>query len=98
MTTLVVRANGQIVIPRRVAEQHGLTPGSQVALEDRGGELLLRAEEERDPDQAWFWTPEVQESVAQARREYAEGRGMGPFDNARDLIAALHAGCADDDD
>ena len=102
MTTLVksivVGKNGQLVIPRGLAEEVGLRPGGHVAVERREGELVLRPEEERDPDQAWFWTPEWQEGIARARQEAAEGKTIGPFSNAADLIAALHAGCPDDGD
>jgi len=93
MTTLVVRANGQIVIPRRVAERHGLKPGSEVVLGDLGGDLLLHATgEERDPDQAWFWTPEWQEKIREAEEDIAAGRVSKWYGDVEELIADLKGG------
>ena len=96
--SLVVAPDGRLVIPRRMAELLGMHPGGRVAVESREGEVVLRPEEDRDPDQAWFWTPEWQEGVAHAEQELAEGKSLGRFSNPADLIAALHAGCPDADD
>jgi len=39
-----VGAKGQVVIPQRLRERRGLTPGTQVVFEDRAEGVLVRAE------------------------------------------------------
>jgi hypothetical protein len=48
---------------------------------------------ERDPDQAWFWTPEWQAMEREADEDIAAGR-YKTFDNMDDLIADLDAGAS----
>ena len=50
---------------------------------------------DRDPDQAWFWTPEWQAAEREADAELAAGHGK-TFDNVEDLIAWLHEAVDDD--
>jgi hypothetical protein len=45
---------------------------------------------ERDPDQAWFWTPEGQ-AGEQAADEDLQSGDYEDFDNMDDLIAALNS-------
>lgn len=42
-----------------------------------------------DKDQAWFWTEEWQKGEREAKRDIMNGDTLGPFDNAKDAIAAL---------
>ena len=49
---------------------------------------------ERDPDQAWYWTPEWQEKEHQADEEEAAGR-YKDFSTMEDFIADL---MSDDED
>lgn len=42
----------------------------------------------RDPDQAWFWTPEWQQMEREADEDIAAGR-VKAFDTMDDLIADL---------
>jgi AbrB family looped-hinge helix DNA binding protein len=93
MTTLTVRANGEIVIPRRVVEERGLKPGSEVVLGDIGGDLVLHAtSEERDPNQAWFWTPEWQEMIREAEEDVKAGRVSKWYSDVDEMIADIRRG------
>lgn len=40
-----IGSKGQVVIPKRLRESHGLGPGSVVSFEERGGDLLIRPAE-----------------------------------------------------
>lgn len=41
-TTLTIDAAGRLVLPKPVRDHHGLGPGSELELEDTGGEIRLR--------------------------------------------------------
>jgi len=41
------------------------------------------------PDQEYFFTKEWQEKEAEAERDIAEGKMVGPFENAPDALRAL---------
>lgn len=45
---------------------------------------------DRDPHQAWFWTPEWQAMEAEADADFVAGR-VKQFDSIDDLIADLEA-------
>lgn len=45
-------------------------------------------EEERDPDQAWFWTEEWQRDYHEAKREIEEGLGE-VFDSMDEFLDSL---------
>lgn len=46
--------------------------------------------EERDPEQAWFWTPRWQAMEREADADLAEGR-LTHFERDEDFLAALDA-------
>ena len=48
------------------------------------------AKEDRDPDQAWFWTPEWQQMEREADEDIAAGR-VESFDSGEAFLAALEA-------
>lgn len=50
----------------------------------------LLALEERDPDQAWFWTEEWQKGEREAEEDIREGRVKG-FDTMEELLADLNS-------
>ena len=50
---------------------------------------------DRDPDQAWFWTPEWQAAEREAEADFAAGRSV-TFDNVEDLIRWLHEAVDED--
>lgn len=43
-----------------------------------------------DPDQKWFWLEAWQKRHREAEQDVKEGRTLGPFTTAQDLIAGLH--------
>lgn len=42
-----------------------------------------------DKDQAWFWTEEWQKGLREAERDIQNGDTLGPFDNIKNVMAAL---------
>ena len=43
MTTTVVTAKGQIVIPSKIRRKHNIKRGTKLYIEERGDELILKA-------------------------------------------------------
>ena len=52
-------------------------------------------DEPRDPDQAWFWTPEWQEQERIAEEEIRNGDVLR-YDSVEELIADLQEGAKDE--
>ena len=52
---------------------------------------------DRDPDQAWFWTPEWQAGQRESEEELSAGLGV-TFDTAEDAIRWLCEPAEDEDD
>ena len=96
MAAHTITSKGQVTIPKSIRDACGLLPGTPVAFEAHDGIVILRAQRLIDADQAWYWTPEWQEAIAEAEEDIKAGRTLGPFDNPEDLIAALHKGWPDD--
>ena len=73
------------------------TEGKKIS--DQEKEALLNAtqntDEEHDPDQAWYWTPEWQEMERQADEDILAGR-YKTFDTMEELLADLDNGDIDD--
>ena len=93
MKARTITSRGQVTIPKALRDKHGLQPGTPVVFEEREGELVLRAAD-RDPDQAWFWTPEWQAGEREAEEDIREGRVSEPYDDVEELIEDLRQGHA----
>ena len=89
MPVPTITSKGQVTIPKELRERYGLLPGTQVAFEERDGEVVLRAQRLIDADQAWFWTPEWQEGMREAEEDVRQGRVSRWYDDPDDLIADL---------
>ena len=89
MPVHTITPKGQVTIPKQLRDKYGLLPGTQVAFEERDGEVVLRAQRLIDADQAWFWTPEWQEMEREADEDIKAGRVYGPYADVAELIADL---------
>lgn len=49
-------------------------------------EFVLFLQLRRDPDQAWFWTPEWQAKEREADEDIKAGRVYGPFKSGKDMM------------
>jgi len=52
---------------------------------------------DRDPDQAWFWTPEWQQREREADAEIRAGLISGPFRTVEELMSHLNDMTPEDD-
>jgi AbrB family looped-hinge helix DNA binding protein len=87
MALVKVRPNYQITIPVEVRKS--MKVGDYLDVEKKDGELVLTPVKMVNSDQAYFHSKEWQEAEAEADREIATGKTVGPFDNIDDALAAL---------
>lgn len=90
MSLITIGEGGLLILPEEVLEQAHLGPGATVSLSiSAEGEIVIHSQE-RDPDQAWFWTEERQAKEREADEDIAAGRLTGPM-TGEELIAAFEA-------
>jgi antitoxin MazE len=87
MALVKVRQNYQITIPTEVRKS--MKVGDYLDVEKKDGDLILKPVKLVHHDQAYFHSREWQEGEAQADRDIAEGKTVGPFDNVDDALDAL---------
>ena len=73
-TTVKVREKYQVTIPEDVRNKIPLRVGERVEVVARGNEIIIRPVVEVPRDQAWFWSPEWQEQIAQSRKDLEKGK------------------------
>jgi len=72
---VTVQSRGLIAIPAAVRRHLGLdTPGAQVEVIEREGEIVLRPHVAVPADQAWFWTERWQRMEREADDAIGAGR------------------------
>ncbi len=87
MALVKVRQNYQITIPVEVRKS--VKVGDYLDIERKEGDLVLKPVKMIHPEQAYFHTKEWQDAEAEADREIASGKTVGPFDNINDALNAL---------
>ncbi len=73
-TTVKVREKYQVTIPEDVRGKIPLKVGERVEVVARGGEIVIRPVVEIPRDQAWFWSKEWQEQIAQSMKDLERGK------------------------
>ncbi len=73
-TTVKVREKYQVTIPEEVRGKIPLKVGERVEVTARGTEIVIRPIVEIPRDQAWFWTKEWQEQIAQSIKDLQRGK------------------------
>ena len=68
-TTVKVREKYQVTIPEEVRGRIPLKVGERVEVTARGTEIVIRPIVEIPRDQAWFWSKEWQEQIAQSMND-----------------------------
>jgi AbrB family looped-hinge helix DNA binding protein len=89
MELVKVKRNYQITIPQSLRKFFRLAVGDYVEVELQDGTLVIRPVKVVHPDQEYFFTKEWQEKEAEADNDIARGKLAGPFENAKDALAAL---------
>lgn len=73
-TTVKVREKFQVTIPGDVREKIPLKVGERVEVDVREGEIVIRPVLEVPRGQAWFWSKEWQEQIAQSMQDLEKGK------------------------
>ncbi len=73
-TTVKVREKYQVTIPQEVRGKIPLKVGERVEVTARGTEIVIRPIVEIPRDQAWFWSKEWQEQIAQSIKDLERGK------------------------
>ncbi|MFZ5452013.1 MAG: AbrB/MazE/SpoVT family DNA-binding domain-containing protein [Thermodesulfobacteriota bacterium] len=89
MELVKVKKNYQITIPHRLRKFFRLAIGDYVEIELKDESLVIRPVKVVHPHQEYFFTKEWQEKEAEADRDIAAGRVVGPFENSKDALKAL---------
>jgi len=73
-TTVKVRDKYQVTIPEEVRGKIPLKVGERVEVSARGSEIVIRPIVEIPRDQAWFWSKEWQDQIAQSLKDLEKGK------------------------
>jgi AbrB family looped-hinge helix DNA binding protein len=89
MALVKVKHNFQITLPSGLRKKCHIAEGDYVDVDVHEGGLFIKPVKMIDADQAYFWTRQWRKEEAEADRDIAEGRMVGPFDNIADALKAL---------
>jgi AbrB family looped-hinge helix DNA binding protein len=89
MELVKVKRNYQITIPQNLRRLIRLAVGDYVEVDIQDDTLVIRPVKVIHPDQEYFFTKEWQEKEAEAEKDIAEGKVIGPFEDAQDALKAL---------
>ncbi len=89
MELVRVKRNYQITIPQSLRKFFRLAVGDYLEVKIQDETLVIRPVKLVHPDQEYFFTKEWQEKEAEADRDIAAGKVVGPFDNVKDSLKAL---------
>ena len=89
MELIKIRRNFQITIPQNLRKQINLEVGDYVEADVQDGVLVIRPVKVVTPDQEYFFTKEWQEKEAEADRDIAEGRLLGPAGDIKEALKIL---------
>jgi len=73
-TTVKVREKYQVTIPEGVRNKIPLKVGERVEVLARGEEIVIRPIVEIPREQAWFWSQQWQEQIAQSMKDIEKGK------------------------
>ncbi len=73
-TTVKVREKYQVTIPEDVRNKIPIKVGERVEVDVREGEIVIRPVLEVPRGQAWFWSQEWQERIAESMKDIEKGK------------------------
>lgn len=89
LTSRITR-NFQITIPKKIREKIPyLKEGDPVEFQIKENQLIITLQKRIPADQLYYWTPEWQKDIQEAREDMKEGRVLGPFDDVEEALEAL---------
>jgi len=89
MLLVKVRRCSQITLPWLIRKKYHIDEGDYLELEDKDGTLVLKPVKVVHSEQAYFYSKEWQRDEAEADKDIAEGKMLGPFDTIEDFATAM---------
>ena len=89
MELVKVKRNYQITIPQNLRKMIRLAVGDYLEVDIQNDALVIRPVKVVHPDQEYFFTREWQQKEAEADKDVAEDRLVGPFEASEDALKAL---------
>ncbi len=81
-TVVKIGRSRQVVIPKRLHDALGLTPGDYLDVELKQGKVVMTPKTLVDKP--------LEEGLAESLADFKAGRVHGPFSGAKDLVESLH--------
>ena len=81
MPVVKIGVSRQVVIPKKIHDELGLTSGDFLDVELRKGKVILTPKALVDK--------QIEKRLAEGLEDLKQGRTYGPFDSAKDLIQSL---------
>jgi antitoxin MazE len=91
MPLVKVKRHCQITLPSLVRKKIHIAEGDYLEIEEKDGNLVLKPVQVVHPENAYFYSKEWQADEAEADKDIAEGKTLGPFDNIDDFAKAMKA-------
>ncbi|MDY0188303.1 MAG: AbrB/MazE/SpoVT family DNA-binding domain-containing protein [Syntrophus sp. (in: bacteria)] len=89
MPLVKVRRYSQITLPSMIRKKYNIDEGDYLELADKDGEIVLKPVKVVHPEQAYFYSKEWQADEAEADKDIAAGKMLGPFDTIEDFAKAM---------
>jgi antitoxin MazE len=70
MKTMTISRKGQVTIPKEIREALHIKAGDQLTFKVDKGKIVLEPVLSIPRSQAWFWTPDVQEKIKKADKNF----------------------------
>jgi bifunctional DNA-binding transcriptional regulator/antitoxin component of YhaV-PrlF toxin-antitoxin module len=89
---MTVLFKSEFAIPRKIQREAGIKVGQPVTLRVVGSTIQIAPVNDDKDD---VYTPAqrraINRDIAQSQKEFAEGKGFGPFNTVEELMASLNS-------
>ena len=82
MAAVKIGVSRQVVIPKKIHDELGLTPGDYLEVEVEQGKVVMTPKSLVDK--------QLEKRLAESFEDFRKGRTYGPFNSAKDAIRSLH--------
>ncbi len=87
-----VLLKSEIVVPRSIRRKAGIKLGQPVKFEVAGSTIIIEpAVDDKDDEYTPAQRRAIMRRIAQSEKEFAEGKGLGPFNTVEEHMASLNS-------
>jgi antitoxin MazE len=91
MPLVKVKRYCQITLPSLIRKRFNIDEGDYLEIEEKDGNMVLKPVRVVHPESAYFYSKEWQADEAEADKDIAAGKMLGPFDTIDDFAKAIKA-------